>query len=823
MFPVYLLLVLVWANRYFFGLYLKLGKGRRFDRTISGYEPTVTIVTPLYNEGRSIYRSILSFLEQDYPAGKLRVCVVDDCSTDDSYQWACRAAAEHPNVEVLRNPRNVGKRMSIHHAVRRSPSEIIVSVDSDVVLDPQAVRQLVARFTAPEIAAVGGRVNVSNANQNWLTRMQTIKYFFGYEYLKNLERAMHSVMCLSGCLTAYRRSVLIELEPILENRNVLGVPIKYGEDRFLTRQIVKAGHETVSTLEAVCYTKVPSTLGAYFAQQLRWRRSNLIDFFCGTSHAWKLHPLVAIHYLSLFAMLLLYPMAIYEKLRSGSLYQLAMLNLAVLATFGMLYRWQTRDVPAPLRVHPIWFLPMAVLMPVTYLLFTPLALFTLHSSSWETRGTGRAAPEAPSTLESEGPDGLRAADTSNSGGALLAGGELTMSLANIAQSAQQAAPAPELDLELDVDESTAMIPRTRPPRRINLPPWNQLIVGAYKMIGFAILTVILFGLVSYIANNLFYFLNSSWVSPTVIAPTDEHVLQLNARLAEQASLRDKLVAERAAMEASLDDLNRVIAMQTQFQERFKVAVAADLSDRRSQLDRLRGLANDYLGAKEEIGRSNRAYAGLSRKRMEELRRAHLLDVDGYVNGNYQLSQLAHSNLELAEKEVELNSKSHALSREAEALDAVSDGSAGGLSYDALRIQAESYRSMLELKKAIGSRDALREGIASTDRSIARYDRILKTIRDSPFVRASEGSITLALAPYGNLANVKKGAPLYACALGFLWCREVGSVVEALSGEMPVKHPIHNSQLRGLAMRVELTDARAAESAVLFAGGAPLLR
>ena len=70
MFPVYLLLLLVWTNRYFFGLYLKLGKGRRFDKTLPGYEPTVTIVTPLYNEGKSIYRSILSFLEQDYPAGK---------------------------------------------------------------------------------------------------------------------------------------------------------------------------------------------------------------------------------------------------------------------------------------------------------------------------------------------------------------------------------------------------------------------------------------------------------------------------------------------------------------------------------------------------------------------------------------------------------------------------------------------------------------------------------------------------------------------------------------------------------------------------------
>jgi len=73
------------------------------------------------------------------------------------------------------------------------------------------------RFVRPEIAAVGGRVNALNANENWLTRMQAIKYYFGYEYMKNLERAFNQVMCLSGCLTAYRRHVLMELEPILES------------------------------------------------------------------------------------------------------------------------------------------------------------------------------------------------------------------------------------------------------------------------------------------------------------------------------------------------------------------------------------------------------------------------------------------------------------------------------------------------------------------------------------------------------------------------------------------------------------------------------
>jgi cellulose synthase/poly-beta-1,6-N-acetylglucosamine synthase-like glycosyltransferase len=254
---------------------------------------------------------------------------------------------------------------------------------------------LVRRFTDPSIAAIGGRVSISNLHENWLTRMQAIKYYFGYEFLKSLERAFTSVMCLSGCLTAYRRNVLLELEPILEHRSILGVPIKYGEDRFLTRQIIKAGHRTTVTLDAVCWTIAPNTLAKYFSQQLRWRRSNLVDYFGGLSHAWRLNPIVALHYFSLFALLVAYPVIVIRNLLIGSIWPLAELHLAVLAVLSVAYAIDTRSVHPSQKVHPIWFLTLGVVMPVTYLLYTPLALCTLDSSSWETRGHTGAPSVAP--------------------------------------------------------------------------------------------------------------------------------------------------------------------------------------------------------------------------------------------------------------------------------------------------------------------------------------------------------------------------------------------------------------------------------------------
>jgi len=401
LFPVYLLSLLLFTNRYVVGSMMKLAWGFFKEEKDPAYEPTVTVVIPLFNEGPQIYDTIKSLLEQEYPADKLKVIVVDDCSTDDSFTWAKKAEAEDPaRVQAIKNPHNMGKRRGINNAVRHADTEIIVSVDSDVIVDKRAVRELVCRFTRPEIKAVGGRVNVLNANENWLTRMQTIKYWFGYEYLKNIEKTFGSVLCLSGCLTAYRREVLIELEPILENRNVLGVEIKYGEDRFLTRQIVKKGYATINTLDAVCWTVAPNNLTKYFNQQLRWRRSNIIDVMGGLSHAWKLHPVVGVHYLSLFAMLLSYPMVIFHSVVRGTFWQACMAHMAVLAFMGAVYAVANRKRPEAEKVHPLWFMAMGFLMPVTYLINTPLAIFTLDSSSWETRGhQGSATPEAAADAE----------------------------------------------------------------------------------------------------------------------------------------------------------------------------------------------------------------------------------------------------------------------------------------------------------------------------------------------------------------------------------------------------------------------------------------
>ena len=192
-FPIYLFIFLVFLNRYVFGFYLDDRQRRKkLDETIEGYEPTITVVVPLFNEGKSIYDTIVSLVKLDYPQDKLEVTVVDDCSTDDSYEWACKAARAVPERHACCATRSTwasARASTTPCASRRA--EIIVSVDSDVIVLPdRAARAGRAVRVARRSRRSAGAIHVSNPNENWLTRLQTIKYYFGQEHLKNLERGL---------------------------------------------------------------------------------------------------------------------------------------------------------------------------------------------------------------------------------------------------------------------------------------------------------------------------------------------------------------------------------------------------------------------------------------------------------------------------------------------------------------------------------------------------------------------------------------------------------------------------------------------------------
>jgi cellulose synthase/poly-beta-1,6-N-acetylglucosamine synthase-like glycosyltransferase len=382
-----ILVLVVFTNRYVLGSAMRM-VDRRTVETFGenpNIWPTVAIVVPVYNEGAHILKTADSFQLLDYPREKLRVVFIDDQSTDDTYSHLQTVAQTYPWMTVIQNEKNVGKRIGIKNAVLKTHTDLIMSVDSDVIVDPEALRTLVRHMFASDVDAVGGCVFVSNADENWLTRMQAVKYWIGYQFLKNVENTFSHIMCLSGCLTLYKRSALLAVDHEVENRTFLGDDVKYGEDRFLTRKLVERGYKTRLCFQARCFTKAPPSFAGYVSQQLRWRRSNLIDFITALPHLMRFHPLVLVHYCSMALLLIFYPLTLASQVaRLG--FVIPMIEHAMLvSTFALAYECNKHKLPKMARTKGIWFLSMAIVFPVMYLTMTPLAFATLGTTSWETR------------------------------------------------------------------------------------------------------------------------------------------------------------------------------------------------------------------------------------------------------------------------------------------------------------------------------------------------------------------------------------------------------------------------------------------------------
>ncbi|MFL5300461.1 MAG: hypothetical protein ACJ79R_08980, partial [Anaeromyxobacteraceae bacterium] len=154
---------------------------------------------------------------------------------------------------------------------------------------------------------------------------------------------------------------------------------------------------------------------------------------------------------------------------------------------------------------------------------------------------------------------------------------------------------------------------------------NKVFVALYKALGLAALAVIFLGLASYLGTQGFYLVSTRWVSPTIVSPLDERVLRLDTEIAEKATARDHLLAERAQLTLQRDHAVRTAEEARAFQRLFVQSVRAERADRARLQRALAALEPGIAAARQDIAESGPAFSGLVRTRAEALRDARLIE------------------------------------------------------------------------------------------------------------------------------------------------------------------------------------------------------
>ncbi len=260
----------------FFILTLIENKGTIRTKNPEKY-PEVTIIVPAFNEESNIEITLNSLINLDYPKDKLKIIVVDDGSTDNTYKIAKNF--ENENCRVYRK-KNGGKASALNYALKRCTSEFVGALDADSYVKRDALRKIISYFElSPKIMAVTPSLKVHKPT-NFLQKIQRIEYLIGV-FLRKMFAFLGSIHVTPGPFTIYRKS-FFEKYGYYDENNLT-------EDIEVALRIQKHNYYIENSVNAEVFTISPNKFGTLYKQRLRW----YIGFFENT---WKYRELFSRKY-----------------------------------------------------------------------------------------------------------------------------------------------------------------------------------------------------------------------------------------------------------------------------------------------------------------------------------------------------------------------------------------------------------------------------------------------------------------------------------------------------------------------------------------------
>jgi len=142
--------------------------------------PTVDVVVAARDEEAVVTRLVERLSALRYPADRLSLCVVDDGSEDRTPDRLAALQDRFPALRVIRRPRNAGggKSGALNAALAQTRGEWLLILDADAQLAEDQLERLVPFARRGGWSAVQMRKAVTNAQDNWLTRVQAMEMAF---------------------------------------------------------------------------------------------------------------------------------------------------------------------------------------------------------------------------------------------------------------------------------------------------------------------------------------------------------------------------------------------------------------------------------------------------------------------------------------------------------------------------------------------------------------------------------------------------------------------------------------------------------------------
>lgn len=262
----------VYVQVFFFVTFLENSRRiviRREKIKLSKYGE-ITVVVPCWNEAKTVHKTVQSLLDLNYPKDKIQILLIDDGSTDDTWN-ILNQFSHYPNVKLFRKE-NGGKHTALNLGLENTNTEFFACLDADSIVSPESLLRIMSYFeTDPSTMAVVPSLVVNNP-KNIVQYAQNAEYYMGV-FLKKMLGFLDAIHVTPGPFTVFRKKVFDDLGPYKYAHNT--------EDMEIAYRMQKNQYKIAHCNDADVYTNTPHTIGTLYRQRLRWIYgfiNNTIDY-----------------------------------------------------------------------------------------------------------------------------------------------------------------------------------------------------------------------------------------------------------------------------------------------------------------------------------------------------------------------------------------------------------------------------------------------------------------------------------------------------------------------------------------------------------------
>ena len=239
--------------------------------------PEITLIIPVYNSEETLYQTIESVYRSDYPSNRIHIMLVNNMSKDHSFDVFCQCQKDFPELIIHWMNSKQGKSKALNLALFNSTGEYIVHIDSDGVLEPMALRNLITMFeNEDDIHCITGTIltnpelidRTSNPFLRLFQKMEFGEYCQAFLAGRNFQSELNSIFTLSGAFSAFRKSAILKSQ--LYNTDTVC------EDTHVTFQI----RDTMGKKVALCHNAIflvdpIESVNRLYVQRQRWQSGEL--------------------------------------------------------------------------------------------------------------------------------------------------------------------------------------------------------------------------------------------------------------------------------------------------------------------------------------------------------------------------------------------------------------------------------------------------------------------------------------------------------------------------------------------------------------------